>query len=255
MMAVGLEAGLRWDSHATNTRGTAALDTGWEGTTLGATVSRRPTGSVGTGLRAMALGMLESLDPGSLSAATRHYEYLVDDILGTGSGVVRETERPVRAADVAVLIPDRVIAEIRSTLSLNISETARALGVERPTVYAWLAGQATPQRTNLIRLARIADVAASWRRRTSRPLGDIVRLPGMDGTSIAELLADDTLRDRDIQDRLDYVASLPGGEASSRRVASVREAASHHGLAARDPKDGAAEIDWLTRPSFGDEDD
>jgi len=77
----------------------------------------------------------------------------------------------------------------------------------------------------------------------------------MDGRSIAELLADDTLRDRDIQERLDYVASLPGREASSRRVVSVREAASHHGLAARHSKDGSAEIDWLTRPSFGDEDD
>lgn len=261
MTALGYEAVLLpvfGTPRATNSGGAKAIETGWDGTTVGATVPSRGAVGVGAVLRSVAMGMLEALDPGWLSTATRYYQLLVDDVPGTGSAlIVRREERPAEVANVSFLVPDRV-AEIRATLSLNMSETARALGVERPTVYAWLAGRVTPQRANLFRLARIADIAASWSRRTSRPLGNLVRLPGADGRSIADLLADDTLRDRHVQDRLDAIANqlLPlGAPPRGRRVTGVREAAAHHGLATRPSKDSAVEVDWLTRPSFGDEDD
>ena len=41
---------------------------------------------------------------------------------------------------------------------------------------------------------------------------------------------------------------------TERRVVSVHEAAARHGLDTGPSSGSAAEIDWLTRPSFGDED-
>jgi transcriptional regulator with XRE-family HTH domain len=187
------------------------------------------------------------------------YHVLAEDMPGTGAGlIVRRRQHPLDAATVALRVPGRVIAEIRASLSLNISETARALGVERPTIYAWLAGEVTPQRANMVRLGRVADIAASWRRRSARPLGDLVRVPGEDGRSIAELLGDDRLPDRILQDRLEAAlvqVLSPSPTRRRREVPSVQEAVARHGLKTGSPRSASSEIDWLTRPSSGDEDD
>jgi DNA-binding transcriptional regulator YiaG len=241
---------------ATNSGWWRTPEGGWDATNTGVVTLGRAAAEVGTVLRSMAAGMMEAVDPGWLTAAARYYEILIDDVPGTGAAtILRHELRHARVSNVSFLAPDQVIAEIRATLGLNIAETARALGVERPTVYAWLAGQAKPQRANLLRLGRVADIAASWRRRTYRPLGDLVRVPGADGRSIAEMLADGTLRDRDVDERLDAAARhllAPGAKLRRQGVADVHEAAARHGLSTG-PREGiAAEIDWLTRPSFDD---
>lgn len=249
---------LRGWSRSTTSGRTTTSETGWAGTSSGVAGSGQDVTATGTALRSMVVGMLGSIDPAWPRAAAAYYQVLVDDMPGTGSTLVlRRNSRGSEAANVDLLVPERVIAEIRATLGLNISETARALGVERPTVYAWLAGQVTPQRANMVRLGRVADVAASWRRRSSRPLGDFVRMPGADGVSIAELLSHENLPDRDLQDRLDAASSrLASGEPTRRRsTSSVHEAAARHGLKTGPTRGAGTEIDWLTRPSFGDEDD
>ncbi|MFN8519581.1 MAG: helix-turn-helix transcriptional regulator [Chloroflexota bacterium] len=249
---------LRGWSRSTTSGRTNASEAGWDGTTSGVAESGQNVTATGTALRSMVVGMLGSIDPAWPQAAAMYYQVLVEDMPGTGSTLIlRRNPRGVVVANIDLLVPERVIAEIRATLGLNISETARALGVERPTVYAWLAGQVTPQRANMVRLGRVADIAASWRRRSSRPLGDLVRMPGADGMSIADLLSHDNLPDRDVQDRLDAASSrLSSGEPMRRRTTtSVHEAATRHGLKMGSSRGGGAEIDWLTRPSFGDEDD
>ena len=243
---------------STTSGGARLSDSRWVGTTAGVAVDSRVVSAVGTALRSIVVGMLGSIDPGWPSAAV-YYQVLAEDMPGTGARlIVRRQPAKLEVASLALLVPDRVIAEIRASLSLNISETARALGVERPTIYAWLAGQVTPQRANRVRLGRVADIAASWRRRSTRPPGDLVRLPGDDGRSIADLLGDDTLPDRVVQDRLDAAMSQVASLRPSlgpRRVPSVQEAVSRHGLKTASPRRANPEIDWLTRPAFGDEDD
>ncbi|MFO0915163.1 MAG: helix-turn-helix domain-containing protein [Pirellulales bacterium] len=68
-----------------------------------------------------------------------------------------------------------VVAEIRSNLSLQIKELAEILGVERPTVYSWLRGEAKPQRSNRPRLSRVLQVALAWKRESETPIGNAIR--------------------------------------------------------------------------------
>lgn len=68
-----------------------------------------------------------------------------------------------------------VVAEIRGTLSLQIKELAEILGVERPTVYSWLRGEAKPQRSNRIRLSRVLQIALAWKRESASPIGNAIR--------------------------------------------------------------------------------
>lgn len=231
---------------------------GLAGTSAGVTIVEAAA-KVPTLFRRMATGMLEAVEPGWFENAARIYDRFVDGPSGTGSYlVVRRLHDLPSLGRPGVMVPERMIAEIRATLGLNIAETARALGVERPTVYAWLAGQVQPQRANLIRLGRVADIAASWRRRTRQSMGDLVRLPGADGRSIADLLADRSLADGILQRRLDEVAasaSSPGARVRRTGVRSIYEVASANGIGVRTRDGSTREIDWLTRRPLGSEDD
>lgn len=247
-----------------STSGTSAgvprvLETGWAWTTTGRSSLGAAATEAGIVLRSMAIGMIDAVDPGWLATASMYYGHVLGDAPGTGASLVlRRPERRMTSVGGNAMAPDQVIAEIRATLGLNISETARALGVERPTVYAWLASRGQPQRANVLRLRRVAGIAALWRRRTNLPLGDHVRVPGADGRSIAELLADETLLERELAERLDaFAADLlsPGAKLRRPGVANVHDVASRHGIITRPPAAGDREIDWLTRPSFVDEDD
>jgi DNA-binding transcriptional regulator YiaG len=68
-----------------------------------------------------------------------------------------------------------VVSEIRTALSLQIKELAEILGVERPTVYAWLRGDAKPQATNRTRMGEVMKVVAIWKRQSRLPIGASIR--------------------------------------------------------------------------------
>lgn len=59
--------------------------------------------------------------------------------------------------------PSDQLRFIRQTLKLNMSDLALALGVSRPTVYAWLDGdEPSPENyTQIVRLKRVADEVES----------------------------------------------------------------------------------------------
>jgi len=151
--------------------------------------------------------------------------------------------------------PERV-ARIRAALGLNVSETARVLGVQRPTIYAWLAGQSRPQRSHWQRLIAIEDIAATWLRLSALPLGDEVRLPTIGGRSLVDLLADDPLPVGMIQAHLATIAPTSRGSApATTRVPSVRDSARRVGLEAAADADQRRQMDWLTKRPFASEDD
>jgi transcriptional regulator with XRE-family HTH domain len=64
-----------------------------------------------------------------------------------------------------------LLVRIRAHLSLNTSELARALGVERPTIYAWMRNAHTPQAEHLARLMTLGRLARFWTERCSEPVG------------------------------------------------------------------------------------
>lgn len=81
------------------------------------------------------------------------------------------------------------VAFCRQTLSLNISQLAEALHVERPTVYAWLSGSIKLHPANELRLNVIYRVADSWFRIAHRGLGAAALLrPAGGGKTVFQML-------------------------------------------------------------------
>jgi predicted transcriptional regulator len=89
-------------------------------------------------------------------------------------------EAPVPAA--------QMISTVRSELSLNIKELSTIIGVERPTIYAWLSGRTTPYLRNRRRLQELYRIALAWGDMSSTPVGDAVRWEDETGKSILGLL-------------------------------------------------------------------
>jgi DNA-binding transcriptional regulator YiaG len=109
------------------------------------------------------------------AAATGSYDVVVEETM--------PLELSQRPAD--------LISQIRAWLSLNISELASVLHVERPTIYAWIAGSAVPQAANMRRLIDIASWAREWSRLSKVPMGSAVRQQGLGGITLVDLLADE----------------------------------------------------------------
>jgi hypothetical protein len=97
--------------------------------------------------------------------------------------------QPLKAAKrFEVLSPAEQIIAIRSLLGLNVLELASILRVQRPTVYSWQSGTATPHYDNSSRLRYINELALRWSRTCSEPIGDWVRRPLDDGGRTLVLL-------------------------------------------------------------------
>jgi transcriptional regulator with XRE-family HTH domain len=142
-----------------------------------------------------------------------------------------------------------MLAAARAHLSLSIVEVASALEVERPTVYAWLAGRSEPHERNRRRLQRLFDVALRWSRLSNAPLGNRVRHPDEHGMSLLDLLR--TGRFEEAGARLDALARTVLPEPAA-KAPSVRQVLARHGLehSIRPSRD---EIDRLTGKRIGPE--
>lgn len=141
-------------------------------------------------------------------------------------------------------VSERAI-QIRHYLSLNMTELAAVLRVERPTVYAWLAGRARPQAANLERLGRVHQLARTWRTLTARPLGALVREPLHDGRSLVDKLSAERWDERDVRDLLWAFKQQVDKAQEARREhrRGVAEAARRHGFPARQRREGQRAFD------------
>lgn len=201
-----------------------------------------------------ARGVFSSVDPDWLFRHHVGVEIALAS-LQTASGIaVQEQASAAQATRPGGSAPERV-ARIRASLGLNVSETARVLGVQRPTIYAWLADHSRPQRSHWLRLMAIDEIASAWMRRSALPIGDEIRQPGMDGRLLVDLLAEEPLPVGLIQERLAAIApSTRGAARSTPTVPSVRESARRLGLEVTAGAD-QRQLDWITRRPFASEDD
>jgi len=131
--------------------------------------------------------------------------------------------------------PD-ALALIRSALSLNVSEAAQVLLVERPTIYGWASGRVSPNPRHASRIGSVLAVAKEWRRLSAQPMGKLIRLDMEGRTPLVELLKAQTIDTDTVWVRLRQIARLSGHGSlneSSRGPtlwSSVREAASEYGI-------------------------
>ena len=92
------------------------------------------------------------------------------------------------------------IQQLKTALSVNISEFARILRVSVPTVYHWLDG-GEPYLDNSIRIQFLLRLQSEWRVSPKAPLmPQFVRMPKEPGRpTLIELLSEETLNEAAIQ--------------------------------------------------------
>ncbi len=81
-------------------------------------------------------------------------------------GVLPETLLPSDAGE--------VIATIRASLGLSITELAKAASVSRQTIYAWIRGENEPQATKRRTLVALYYIACQWNELSSQPAKEYV---------------------------------------------------------------------------------
>jgi DNA-binding transcriptional regulator YiaG len=125
--------------------------------------------------------------------------------------------------------PSEWIAEIRAALRLQIKELAEIIGVRRPTVYAWIKGDALPQKHNQSRIRVLHRIASAWSRLSTLPANSDLRALDDDGRSIIDDLKADRIPESMILDKLRAIAARPMDDTSERRK-SILELAQERGM-------------------------
>jgi len=105
----------------------------------------------------------------------------------------------------AAVEPVNMLAEIRANLSLNVTELAEILKVERPTIYSWMDGK-SPRAAKTERLHDIYRIAMEWRKKSALPIGDRVRRSSPRESSLVKLLKRAELPHGKISQLLDSLA-------------------------------------------------
>jgi len=210
-------------------------------------------GAPGTGIASFweqcFLGRQTSRFIAGLRSASPYVGTGAADAIITGVVISAEPHGHRRYCEMAVQNDARLIARIRSSLSLQMKELAEAVGVQRPTVYAWLKGQSVPQKANRERLRCLYRAAQHWDRVCQRPLGDHLRQAGPEGTSLLDMLCSRTTSQADITRRLEAIARRLTAEQRA-IPASVRSMATKHGIPLEKVKDRQDEFDVLTGKRF-----
>lgn len=150
-----------------------------------------------------------------------------------------------------VLDVSDIVAGIRAALSLQIKEIAAIVGVERPTVYAWLQGKSTPFEQNRNRLIELFSAARKWQSFSSQPIGKWVRFTNPEGESILSLLSQATVPERRLHRLMRSLADKAALEKPARSTA--REVAEKHGVNLSQIPDQSEQVDTITERRISEE--
>jgi hypothetical protein len=96
---------------------------------------------------------------------------------------------------------------IKSNLGIGMKHLAAALGVERPTVYAWVKGTRSPQPKRWERIQSLLELADHWQALSRHPLSRRIFVPVKSGQSVMDLLSAEALDTRKIKEVLKSLAT------------------------------------------------
>lgn len=151
----------------------------------------------------------------------------------------RQTARTAELLDVA-----SVVAEVRSSLSLQIKELAEILGVQRPTVYSWLEGDQKPQDQNRRRLLELLKIARIWTQISDQPVGKAIRTQlNKDGHSLLDQLKRDVINLHEVKN---HMQALAHGATATSRKKSVLDLAKENGFDLSGIRDQRGIVDAMT---------
>ncbi len=176
-----------------------------------------------TGFSALLLMLFCAFGTGGVTRAVH-----AQSPTSSGGRVRSQPPRVLVASTPAVetLSVHRQVAVLRESLSLNMTQLARGLGVGRAALYGWLSDARTPRLKHLGRLKELYDVASYWRRLSSKPLGKYLIMPLNNGTSIARMLTRASLSMTEIKVALGAVANDMLASETRKRSSGYRSVAS-----------------------------
>ncbi len=143
------------------------------------------------------------------------------DILPTPEAP-RETDcaDPARAdtdAPIAVSVAADLIAEIKSTFGVSITDLAAIIGASQRTIYDWLGGGAIDP-ADYERLLSIKRLAATWVTLAKLPEGGLLHPKGADRCALLDLLRENPLDSAPIRSHMEALAGkLAHQRAEARR--------------------------------------
>ena len=109
-----------------------------------------------------------------------------------------------------------LIAEIKATLGISITNLATITGVSRRAIYDWIGGSQVSE-ANYARLLELRQIARNWRRQTSRPMGRLLRIKDEAGEAFVELLSQYPLPKARIALRMNALASMEEQQAEQQQ--------------------------------------
>lgn len=119
---------------------------------------------------------------------------------------------PSRTEQIDTRSPAEHVANIRDVFAISMSDLASVLGVTRPTVYAWLAGQ-EPKGEAVIRIQQLSHAADKFRQANIIRLDKLVNRPILNGRSLLDILK----TDEDPIEALATIKAIADKEAQTRR--------------------------------------
>jgi transcriptional regulator with XRE-family HTH domain len=159
--------------------------------------------------------ILPAYSIGTGGAATKRHVFEIWRIIAAPFELVR--------SHISVRSAAEQLAFIRHYLSLSVSDLARVMGVQRPTIYAWMQNGA-PRRDSVERVAMLERIAAHWKTLADRPLGALSSLAvGRNGETFVMLL--ESASEVELRATLDQL-----GMRLRERVPSVKTTLASHGL-------------------------
>lgn len=164
--------------------------------------------------------------------------------------VVQSPSRTATIVDPAAATPldvSRQLAFLRHYFSLNTTDLAKVLLVERPTVYAWLESKWEPKHENKGRIRKLYQVARTWHEMSKQPIGKLLR-ESVDGdVALMDYLVRDTLEVAAINRILAVIRELVDRTVKSKRARSVREIAKQRGFKPLPSAQEDERFDQITR--------
>lgn len=87
-----------------------------------------------------------------------------------------------------------LLVELRASFGLSVSDLARILLVERPTIYSWLRGENEPRQVNRDRVSDIWSICEPWRNRGLHGQRNLLKRTMFEGKCLFDLMTEEHLR-------------------------------------------------------------
>lgn len=154
-------------------------------------------------------------------------EYLINQdqfdatTLKPWAGLLAEIGERSAADRTEVLVGADLVAELKSTLGINVTDLATIARVSRQTIYDWI-GEGQVCEANYTRLLALRRVCLDWQARVKRPVARLLHAKNADGFSLFDLLGQEPLDSTVITLQLDALAAKAMEQAEDRRERNVR---------------------------------